>query len=77
MVKDIQAKHVDENRVVGAIYRIQAMTAAPWVHFCELQAVLPDVPPKVLRAKLSAMIKKRIIDGCTCGCRGDFTVVPQ
>jgi hypothetical protein len=32
----------------------------------------PNVPPKVVRAKAKRLIARRLIDGCSCGCRGDF-----
>jgi hypothetical protein len=32
----------------------------------------PDTPEKVARAKMRAMIKKGIVSGCACGCRGDY-----
>lgn len=35
---------------------------------------LPAYPQNVVRAKLSKLIRRRIIKGCICGCRGDFTV---
>lgn len=35
-----------------------------------------NVPPKVLLAKAKRLIRRRLIDGCTCGCRGDFRVLP-
>lgn len=34
----------------------------------------PDAPEKVLLAKLRAMKRKGLIDGCDCGCRGDWNV---
>lgn len=34
----------------------------------------PDAPRKVLLAKLRSMIKRGLINGCACGCRGDFYV---
>lgn len=42
----------------------------------ELKAAFPLVPQKVLTAKLRKMIKRRRIEGCVCGCRGDFTLPP-
>lgn len=30
------------------------------------------IPEKVLQAKLRGMYKRKIIDGCACGCRGDW-----
>jgi hypothetical protein len=38
--------------------------------------VLRAFPEKVLVAKLRAMVRMGLIDGCTCGrCRGDWHVV--
>jgi hypothetical protein len=37
-----------------------------------LQAMPPGTPPKVGLAKMRAMIRKGMIEGCGCGCRGDF-----
>lgn len=35
----------------------------------------PGVPPNLIRAKALKLIKRGIIDGCACGCRGDFSVI--
>jgi hypothetical protein len=35
---------------------------------------LAAFPPKVLRRKLGAMARRGIINGCECGCRGDWHV---
>lgn len=32
------------------------------------------VPAKVVLAKAKRLVKRGLIDGCTCGCRGDFEV---
>jgi hypothetical protein len=33
---------------------------------------LPQFPPKVIKAKLRQMVAKKRLNGCACGCRGDF-----
>lgn len=33
---------------------------------------LPAYPGKVVLAKLRSMVKRGVLDGCACGCRGDF-----
>ena len=43
-----------------------------WAYTSELQAKLPQFPPKVVLAKLRALNKRGLLDGCTCGCRGDW-----
>lgn len=40
----------------------------------EVQEDFPDVPPKVIRAKLKQMVNAGWLTGCTCGCRGDFEI---
>ncbi len=34
-----------------------------------------SIPPKVIMAKLKKLVAANKLDGCTCGCRGEFTVV--
>jgi hypothetical protein len=51
-------------------------------YLAHIAAELPDVPLKVVRAKLSQMInKKRLygwLNGCNCGeCNGDFHITPK
>lgn len=33
-----------------------------------------DTPEKVTLAKLRSLVKRGLLNGCACGCRGDFTV---
>lgn len=68
----MQAKDVDEPLVAALI--CEANDAGRWAMVWDLEAAMPDVPPKVLRAKLCSMIRRRIIDGCDSmhNCRGDY-----
>lgn len=43
-----------------------------WVLMTELEKALPAVPRKVILAKMRALMKKGLVSGCGCGCRGDF-----
>lgn len=52
----------------------QAIGQVP-ARYIDLVPAFPDVPDKVLRAKLGKLIRRKLITGCICGCRGDFTVV--
>lgn len=36
-----------------------------------------EYPEKVLLAKLRALVKRGLLDGCPCGCRGDFTITEK
>ena len=35
------------------------------------------MPHKLVTAKARALIRRGLIDGCPCGCRGDFEVLPK
>ncbi len=48
----------------------------PWCMSWELANEFPDwIPWKVLMAKADKLIKRGLMDGCTCGCRGDFNLL--
>lgn len=34
-------------------------------------------PPKVMRAKMQSLIKRGLVTGCTCGCRGEFEITDK
>ena len=71
----IAAKDVDSGQVVQAIATIQA--EGYWANRRDLEAFFPGVPERVLLAKLRRLLRAGEIDGCGCGCRGDFTVTPD
>lgn len=35
------------------------------------------IPEKVFLAKSRTLIRRGLIDGCACGCRGDFTIIGE
>lgn len=39
-----------------------------------LHAMPSGTPPKLVLAKMRMMIRRKIVDGCPCGCRGDFVI---
>jgi hypothetical protein len=40
-------------------------------------AMPPGTPNKVARAKMRALIRRGLVDGCTCGCRGDYDITDK
>lgn len=58
----------------GTILRFLKDRASPAMTW-DIEELLPDAPPKVVLAKLRKLIRKGYIDGCSCGCRGDFVFV--
>lgn len=37
----------------------------------------PDVPDKLLLAKMASLMRRDLVDGCPCGCRGDYTLTAK
>lgn len=37
-----------------------------------LQNVLPNIPAKLALAKVRMLLRRGLVEGCGCGCRGDF-----
>lgn len=42
-----------------------------------LLAVPSGTPWKVLLAKMERLIKKELVSGCPCGCRGDYEITDK
>lgn len=43
-----------------------------WVFTWNLEYLMPIFPSEVILAKASALIRRGLLTGCDCGCRGDF-----
>lgn len=41
------------------------------------QAIPKDVPYKLALSKMRSLIKRGLIEGCGCGCRGDFEITEK
>jgi hypothetical protein len=54
----------DENQWDGNIYTVR-------------RAIPQDIPDKLLLAKMSTLIRRGLVDGCPCGCRGDFVITSK
>jgi len=37
-----------------------------------LDVVIPNIPDRLFRAKARRLIERDLLDGCACGCRGDY-----
>lgn len=71
----MQAKDISDDVVLDAIKTRGRNGVAIWSTRWDIQDELAQFPKKVVIAKLRSMIKRKLIDGCVCGCRGDFEIV--
>lgn len=77
MTKAVQAKHIADTDALDAVRRCGAAQPSGWAVLLDVQAVLSAFPPKVVRAKLAALVRRGVLNGCACGCRGDFYIKPE
>ncbi len=72
-----QSKDISDISVLNAIKKTTAEHGGMWSCLGHVQEELAQFPERVVLAKLKSMIKRKLIDGCACGCRGEFTINPQ
>lgn len=74
----MQAKNIDENKILTFMQNIPyPYTGFTWFNIDSPNSLynipeLKNVPEKVLLAKMKALIKKGLVEGCACGCSGNF-----
>lgn len=84
-MRRFQAKHVDEAAILRMLLANAGVWHTHWNGFApfawgnpkDVGPLFPgplEYPDKVIRAKLSSMERRGLIDGCDCGCRGDWHV---
>jgi len=80
----MQAKDVNDLevlRVIAELMRIEWRKRPSedeylWTCTRDIAARFPAVPEKIMLAKLAALVRRKLIGGCACGCRGDFYLLP-
>lgn len=74
----MQAKDIPEAPVLRFLATL-TISATWYPGFANsVQHAMPDgTPEKVVLAKMRAMVKRGLVSGCACGCRGDFMLTPS
>jgi len=69
--KLIQSKHVPEVPI------LRSLAALPGGETANLEDILnhrSGYPVKAVKERLNSLIRRKLITGCTCGCRGEFAI---
>ncbi len=48
-----------------------------WIFVSNLERVMPFFPTEVIVAEAAALIRRGLLEGCRCGCRGDFELTQK
>lgn len=68
-----KASDITDDVMMGAFRSVRGKNGVPeWAALSDIQGALPSWPKRVVLAKLRSLVKRGLLDGCTCGCRGDF-----
>ena len=65
------------------ILELLARNPTHWHNWCfnnefdVRQAMPKGIPDKLVLAKMRMMIRRGVVDGCDCGCRGDFEITDK
>ena len=77
--RPMQCKDIPDTVFMDAVLRTPGgSTTGPgawrlaWAVKAELETVLGPIPENLFFAKARRLRDRRILGGCTCGCRGDF-----
>lgn len=77
----MQVKHVDK---IAVLKRLEEIEASGRLGTCftgfdnSVGTAMPEgTPEKLQLAVMQNLIRKGLVDGCCCGCRGDFTLTER
>lgn len=68
-----KAADIPDDAILAAVRSCDnGIGASRW----KVAALFPDVPEKIVLAKLCQLTRRNppLLNGCCCGCRGDFTI---
>lgn len=65
------------------VLRFLAKRPGEWHNWCfgndkDVHQAMPEgTPEKLVLAKMRTLIRRKLVKGCDCGCRGDFEISDQ
>jgi len=78
--KGVQCKHIAEEPILRLLRSFDGKWAT-WRDTDLMPTVVPafpaGTPAKVVMAKMASLIRRGLVDGCTCGCRGDYVLTDR
>lgn len=66
-----KASDITDAELLAAVRQVR-IADINWSMLHDIRDALPQYPPKVVLAKLRSAVKRKLLKGCCCGCRGDF-----
>lgn len=79
-MKKTQCKNIADEPILRFLLKHKGVWCNWWPLPYEtsvLNAVPADLPPKLVHAKMKMLMRRGLVTGCPCGCRGDFEITPK
>lgn len=72
----IHIAKVEESFSLGANWAKLESPPTEW-QWRSVRNAMPEAPDKVILAKMRVLMRNGLVQGCCCGCRGDFTLTSK
>ena len=76
-----QAKDIDESAILAFLSNRTSCASQFEISIAGEDSIFNAVPAgtpyKVVLAKMKSMIKRGLVRGCACGCRGDYEIIEK
>lgn len=75
----LQTKDIDKLSVLLFLSELSGKWATlhPGYSHSVCNAMPPETPPKLIKSVMGNLVNRGYVDGCTCGCRGDFVLTDK
>lgn len=75
----LQCKDIPDAPILKFLDRLNGQWAGWWKYSKhDVRTAMPrDLPDNLVLAKMRRLIERGLVDGCACGCRGDFVITKR
>lgn len=72
----LACKDISDDVFLGLVARVQARKGGRWCLVQDIEEIT-EWPWRLIVAKARKLIRRGLLDGCYCGCRGDFEIIKK
>lgn len=79
MKSKMQCKDIPDRPILEML----AKNPDRWHNWCfdngfDVRRAMPEgIPSKLVLGKMRMLMRRKLVDGCDCGCRGDFVITEK
>lgn len=88
--KTLQCKHIPTLQILQHLRQHGGIGCTHWEYLeghdvkvkshnirTVVNAMPPTTPPRLVLAKMQSLVNRGLVDGCDCGCRGDWELTDE